>query len=235
MLSRLGSLHRRPPDAVIQPRTRRECTHCTIRTFRDGAGSHGQCNHRPTAVVKQTRGGLRPDSGPVANAAHGNSRAAGHLSLGVGVWELQVDTRRSAPSPDSGALAQPRGHAHAYLRHPSGNRAKACFVAVCPGMWQQPFALSDTSRFLWWLEMGNVYLKLLSREHLNCQRALCLAQPLLASALCGAADRLLWGSGCPYPSARPLPASASLQSDGRLSWSANALDFNARAVYGFND
>ena len=114
-------------------------------------------------------------------------------------------------------------------------RLQRIFVAVCPGMWQQPFALSDTSRFLWWLEMGNVYLKLLSREHLNCQRALCLAQPLLASALCGAADRLLWGSGWPYPSARPLPASASLQSDGRLSWSANALDFNARAVYGFND
>jgi predicted TIM-barrel fold metal-dependent hydrolase len=114
-------------------------------------------------------------------------------------------------------------------------RLQRIFVAVCPDMWQHPFLAADTARFVWWLEMGNVYLKLLSTEPMRCQRDLCAAQPALDIALTDAADRLLWGSGWPHLSEMALPVALKPAWGSRSNWALKNFDFNAKAVYGFED
>lgn len=114
-------------------------------------------------------------------------------------------------------------------------RLSPTFVAVCPDIWHIPFAPADTMRFLWWLEMGNVYLKLINTEPMRCQRTLLAAQPELTSALSGTGDRLLWGSGWPNLMPHRLPVTSKPENHLRTVWPPQAFDLNARTVYGFND
>lgn len=118
---------------------------------------------------------------------------------------------------------------------PRLSRLPRTFVAMCPDMWRHPFMAADTARVLWWLEMGNVYLKLLSTEPIRCQSELNMAQPKLDAALAATADRLLWGSGWPHLPAQSLPVALKPASDSRLNWAFSNFDFNAKAVYGFDD
>ena len=91
------------------------------------------------------------------------------------------------------------------------------FVAVADRAWNLPFAGRDAEALLWWMEMGNLYVKLVLPRGGS--------HPLLEQALRRAPDRLLWGSG--WPAAGRPPAETVFTSQKMHAM----LDCNARALY----
>jgi hypothetical protein len=91
------------------------------------------------------------------------------------------------------------------------------FVAVADRAWDGPCAHRDAEPLLWWMEMGNLYLKLVLPRPVS--------QPLLAQAIQRAPDRLLWGSG--WPDAGPAGVDPAFASQKM----AATLDRNARSLY----
>lgn len=107
------------------------------------------------------------------------------------------------------------------------------FVGMTTDLWRTPLPSEDCERLLWWLEMGNFYLKLVLPAPAMCRDSLAQRQPELSHGVVGMADRLLWGSGWPCPGARELSTLASPSEPDLLTEWAQTLDDNAQALYGF--
>lgn len=107
------------------------------------------------------------------------------------------------------------------------------FVGMTTDLWRAPLHADDCERLLWWLEMGNFYLKLVLPAPTVCRDSLAQRQPNLSRGVAGMTDRLLWGSGWPYPSAGRMDTMVLTPEPDLLADWQRTLDDNAQALYGF--
>ncbi len=109
------------------------------------------------------------------------------------------------------------------------------FVGVATDMWKEDWCALEAARVLWWMEMGNLYLKLVLPSQTMLAQAVAKLQPSMAKMIPVAADRLLWGSGWPHTASGRVHNLQFDRCHRTPAGFAHTLDANARAVYGFAD
>ncbi len=110
------------------------------------------------------------------------------------------------------------------------------FVGLCKEFWQTPLGSSDIKKAVWWMEMGNFYMKLVVPMD-EAEKSPSGVNQMLFGLPMDLGDRLLWGSGWPDVSTRRgLPTRQGLRRDMPkfLLNLEETLDLNAQALYGFS-
>lgn len=114
-------------------------------------------------------------------------------------------------------------------------RCSRNFVGLCKEIWQMPLDSSDFKKAVWWMEMGNFYMKLVMPMNDVAQSPNGFHRMLLDLPT-DLGDRLLWGSGWPNVSPRralETPKGLPREMPKFLLDLEETLDLNAQALYGF--